>query len=85
MSNFVRDVKFMLDLELGIYWKFCWLAFIPVSLSGILAYVLLSLELPTMDGLYYPMSAYGMPTESTTGVFVKWFRLSDTGFHIGIE
>ncbi|XP_042883243.1 sodium-dependent nutrient amino acid transporter 1-like [Penaeus japonicus] len=58
MSSFVRDVKVMLDLELGIYWKFCWLAFIPVSLSGILAYVLLSLELPTMDGLYYPMSAY---------------------------
>lgn len=60
LNNFVRDVKFMLDVELGIYWKFCWLVFIPLSLSGILVYVLCSMELPTMDGLYYPISAYGM-------------------------
>lgn len=58
LNNFVRDVKFMLDVELGIYWKFCWLVFIPLSLSGILVYVLCSMELPTMDGLYYPISAY---------------------------
>lgn len=50
----------MLDLELGIYWKFCWFVFIPMSLSGILVYVLCSMELPTMDGLSYPLSAYGM-------------------------
>lgn len=58
MSNFIRDVKFMLGIDLGIYWKFCWAFFIPVSLTGILLYILIDLRLPEFDGQLYPEIAY---------------------------
>ncbi|XP_063585011.1 sodium-dependent nutrient amino acid transporter 1-like isoform X1 [Penaeus indicus] len=58
MNNFIRDVKFMLGVDLGIYWKFCWAFFIPVSLTGILLYILIDLRLPTFDGQEYPEIAY---------------------------
>lgn len=58
MNNFIRDMKFMLGVDLGIYWKFCWAFFIPVSLTGILLYILIDLRLPTFDGQEYPEIAY---------------------------
>jgi len=39
-KNLVDDLSFMLNTRLGIYWKFCWTVFIPVSLSFILGYTL---------------------------------------------
>lgn len=39
-EKLMKDLNFMLDCDLGIYWKFCWFYFIPVSLSCILAYTL---------------------------------------------
>ena len=39
-SNLVDDLSFMLSRQFGIYWKFCWTVFIPVSLSFILGYTL---------------------------------------------
>ncbi|XP_068243175.1 sodium-dependent nutrient amino acid transporter 1-like [Palaemon carinicauda] len=58
MRNLLGDIKFMLDVDLGIYWKFCWAFFIPVSLTGILLYSFIDLNLPTFDGKTYPDSAY---------------------------
>lgn len=58
MKTFLRDVKFMLNVDLGIYWKFCWLIFIPVSLTGILIYILVDLQLPMVDGNPFPDIAY---------------------------
>lgn len=58
MRNFLRDIKFMLGVDLGIYWKFSWGIFIPLSLTGILLYSLIDLKLPTFDGQAYPYSAY---------------------------
>ncbi|XP_066988644.1 sodium-dependent nutrient amino acid transporter 1-like [Macrobrachium rosenbergii] len=58
LRNLLRDIKFMLGVDLGIYWKFCWAFFIPVSLTGILLYSLIDLNLPTFDGKTYPDSAY---------------------------
>ena len=36
----VKDMNFMMERQLGIYWKFCWFYFIPVTLSCIMAYTL---------------------------------------------
>lgn len=58
MKTFIRDVKFMLHVDLGIYWKFCWLAFIPVALTGILIYILVDLQLPKVDDVPFPDIAY---------------------------
>ncbi|XP_045603301.1 sodium-dependent nutrient amino acid transporter 1 isoform X2 [Procambarus clarkii] len=57
-SNFMRDLKFMMNINLGIYWKFCWVFFIPVSLSAILVYSLVDFKLPTFDNKDYPVIAY---------------------------
>jgi len=40
IRNLLADLKFMMNRKLGIYWKFCWVFFIPCSLSGILIYTL---------------------------------------------
>lgn len=55
----MRDIKFMLNVDLGIYWKFSWFFFIPVSLSAILVYSLVDMKLPQFDGVPYPQVAYG--------------------------
>ncbi|XP_068201394.1 sodium-dependent nutrient amino acid transporter 1-like isoform X2 [Palaemon carinicauda] len=58
MRNLLRDIKFMIGVDLGIYWKFCWAFFIPVSLTAILLYILIDLRLPTFNGIAYPTVAY---------------------------
>ena len=40
-STLIRDFNFMMNRNLGIFWKFCWSFFIPVALSLILAYTLI--------------------------------------------
>ena len=58
-SNFLRDLRFMTGVRLGYYWVFC-AYFIPVALSGIFIYFLVTFELPTYNnGLRYPDIAYG--------------------------
>nr|XP_053636084.1 sodium-dependent nutrient amino acid transporter 1-like [Cherax quadricarinatus] len=57
-SSFLRDLKFMMGVNLGIYWKFCWIFFIPVSLSAILVYSLVDFNLPTFASKAYPQVAY---------------------------
>ena len=39
LYNLLRDIKFMLGIDLGIYWKFCWSFFIPLTLACIFAVV----------------------------------------------
>jgi solute carrier family 6 amino acid transporter-like protein 5/7/9/14 len=39
-SKLIKDMNFMMERQLGVYWKFCWFYFIPVTLSCILAYTL---------------------------------------------
>ena len=33
VNNLIFDINFMLNTKLGVYWKFCWGFFVPVSLS----------------------------------------------------
>ncbi|KAK4287442.1 hypothetical protein Pmani_039485 [Petrolisthes manimaculis] len=56
--NLLGDIKFMLDVDLGIYWKFSWFFFIPVALTCILVYSLVDLKLPKFNGVPYPEVAY---------------------------
>jgi len=55
----VRDIEFMLNVRLGIYWKACWGFVVPAGLAGILAYSLTDFNLPTYNGQPLPTVAYG--------------------------
>ncbi|KAK7078485.1 hypothetical protein SK128_001588, partial [Halocaridina rubra] len=58
LRNILIDIKFMTDHSLGIYWKFCWFFFIPLSLTAILLYILIDIQLPVFNGNVYPTEAY---------------------------
>lgn len=59
MKKFLNDLKFMLNKDLGIYWKFCWAFFVPAVLVTIFLYSMFSPELPTISGKPLPDRAYG--------------------------
>ena len=50
----LEDIKFMLGIELGIYWKFCWGFLVPVSLSFFFIYYSVTFEKITYAGNSYP-------------------------------
>ena len=54
MRRVLEDVKFMLDIELGIYWKFCWGYLIPISLTFFFVYFIITMEPLTYGGLPFP-------------------------------
>ena len=56
-EKLMKDLNFMLDCDLGIYWKFCWFYFIPVSLSCILAYTLVFYKPVNYADIELPMGA----------------------------
>lgn len=49
----------MLGIRLGIYWKFTWGLFIPLSLVGIFIYSLANFRTFVTDGYVYPASLTG--------------------------
>ncbi|CAL4078850.1 unnamed protein product, partial [Meganyctiphanes norvegica] len=57
-TTFIHDINFMLDMKLGWYWRISWAGIIPVSLSIILVYSIITLQLPTMNGQYFPTALY---------------------------
>lgn len=59
LNNICRDIEFMLGIKLSIYWKFCWGFFIPVGLTVILAYSLITSDELTNNGVSYPPIAIG--------------------------
>ncbi|XP_046454677.1 sodium-dependent nutrient amino acid transporter 1-like isoform X2 [Daphnia pulex] len=59
LKNFLRDTEFMLGIRLGIYWKFTWGFFIPLSLMGIFIYSLANFRTFVTDGYVYPASLTG--------------------------
>ena len=58
LKNFLRDVDFMLGIRLGIYWKFTWGLFIPISLMGIFIYSFINFPafMDKTTGYFYPTS-----------------------------
>lgn len=49
----------MLGIRLGIYWKFTWGVFIPVSLSAIFVYSLVNFRTFEANGYVYPAALTG--------------------------
>ena len=54
MKNVIRDIKFMLGIDLGIYWKFCWGFLIPIALSFFFIYFSATYEQIEYAGVPYP-------------------------------
>ena len=54
MRRVIEDIKFMLEIDLGIYWKFCWGFLIPISLSFFFIYFAATFEQITYAGVAYP-------------------------------
>lgn len=55
----MHDVEFMLGKQLGIYWKFTWGIFIPLSMTAILIYSLTTVKTFEIKGYVYPSSLTG--------------------------
>ena len=53
----LEDIRFMLGIELGIYWKFCWGFLVPVALSFFFIYYSITFEPITYAGNSYPDAA----------------------------
>lgn len=58
LRKIIQDIKFMLNIDLGILWKFAW-GLCPVLMVAIFAYNLAFLELPRVREEPYPAIAYG--------------------------
>jgi len=54
MRRVLEDVKFMLDIKLRIYWKFCWGYLIPISLTFFFVYFIIVMEPLTYGDLAFP-------------------------------
>lgn len=58
-KRFTMDIKFMLNKDLGLYWRFCWTFFVPVALLIVFLNSMIYPELPTISGKLLPNLAYG--------------------------
>ena len=60
LERLFNDIRFMMDISLGFYWKFCLKFFVPVSLLAIFIYFIVTYEHLTYQGFQYPPAAvYG--------------------------
>ena len=57
MKRVLVDIKFMLGVDLNIYWKFCWGFLIPVALTFFFFYFTFTFEQITYAGVEYPDAA----------------------------
>ncbi|XP_055585925.1 sodium-dependent nutrient amino acid transporter 1 isoform X2 [Uranotaenia lowii] len=57
LENFCRDVEFMTQRRVGIYWRLCWGLITPVFMLAVFIYSLIEYEWPTYSGKSYPSDA----------------------------
>ncbi|EFX84368.1 hypothetical protein DAPPUDRAFT_46779 [Daphnia pulex] len=84
LHKILRDVRFMLNMGLGIYWKYTWCIFIPIALLVIFIYAMIVyMPMKTADGQDYPVgvSAAGWVIAAIAiaqipgwGAYVKFFK-----------
>lgn len=56
----MRDIKFMLGIDLGLYWKVCWAFIVPGSLSFFFIYYITRFPVVAYAGVPLPQAAvYG--------------------------
>lgn len=61
LNRFIRDVDFMLNIKLSIYWKLTWAYIIPITLLFIFVYAMTKYE-STLGG---GPGSYEFPPEAT--------------------
>ena len=57
MENVKRDIEFMLGFKLSWYWIICWKYVVPISLTSILVYSLITAKSLTHNGAEFPAIA----------------------------
>ena len=70
LRRLLSDIKFMMNISLGIYWKFCLGFFVPFSLIAIFIYFVIT---------YEPLT-YQVQTKNTNVVSFLSFSLSSISF-----
>ena len=69
----LKDIKFMLGIELGMYWKFCWI-FLPVALSFFFIHYSITFETITYAGKSYPDAAISILIYRKKLISITLFR-----------
>ena len=57
LSKFIRDANFMLNRNLGRYWKVCWGFIVPGTLSFLFLYLISTFSVPKYGDKVFPDSA----------------------------
>ncbi|EDW02594.1 sodium-dependent nutrient amino acid transporter 1 isoform X1 [Drosophila grimshawi] len=58
LRRFCADIKFMMGIETGWYWRFCWAYITPGLMTAVLIYMLLNMNKLTYKRVEYPHSAH---------------------------
>ena len=57
VKSLMRDIKFMLGIDLGLYWKVCWAFIVPGSLSFFFIYYITRFPVVAYAGVPLPQAA----------------------------
>ncbi|KRF80008.1 uncharacterized protein Dvir_GJ22072, isoform C [Drosophila virilis] len=58
VRRFCADIKFMMGIETGWYWRLCWTYITPGLMAAVLLYTLLNMNELTYKGVAYPHIAH---------------------------
>ncbi|KAH8337016.1 hypothetical protein KR059_011706 [Drosophila kikkawai] len=58
VNRFCSDIKFMMGIETGWYWRLCWRFITPGLMTAVLIYMLLDMSALTYKGVAYPTLAH---------------------------
>ncbi|KAH8348305.1 hypothetical protein KR084_006379 [Drosophila pseudotakahashii] len=58
VNRFCADIKFMMGIETGWYWRLCWRFITPGLMTAVLIYMLLDMSALTYKGVGYPTLAH---------------------------
>lgn len=59
IKRFCEDIKFMVGLNTGLYWRLCWGVITPGLMLAVLIYTLIDLKPLTYKNVEYPFIAHG--------------------------
>jgi len=65
VNRFCADIKFMMGIETGWYWRLCWRFITPGLMTAVLIYMLLDMSALEYKGVGYPTMAHGKPKDTS--------------------
>ena len=71
MENLCNDVEFMLNIKVGMYWRWCWGIFTPITMVVILIYSLAIASPLTYGDYVYPDAAYGKCYQQSNSKIIR--------------